>query len=103
MRIQSIRIQNYKGFRDSGTVDMGGQFTVLVGQNNSGKTAFLEALNAGGLGSKPHREYVDLADTLPPVLNPDSSVTFDVSILGRELRWLLLSNRRELHLPVTGN
>jgi AAA ATPase domain len=53
MRIEHVRLINYKGFRDSGKVGIGAKFTILVGQNNAGKTSFLEALNTRHFKSIP--------------------------------------------------
>src|SRR5712691_3903496 len=44
MRLARVRVQNYRGLQDV-TVDIDTE-TVLVGENNSGKTSFLEALRA---------------------------------------------------------
>jgi hypothetical protein len=43
MIIRRARVQNYKSIDDSGWVDLG-QVTCLVGKNESGKTAFLQAI-----------------------------------------------------------
>lgn len=45
MQISSLKIQNYKSFLDSGLIEFGPKFNVIVGENNSGKTALLEALS----------------------------------------------------------
>ena len=39
MRIKSFRVRNYKSFEDSGVHGLFTGFNVIVGQNNSGKTA----------------------------------------------------------------
>ena len=44
MRAQSFRIRNYKSIVDSGPCPLAADLTVLVGKNESGKTATLEAL-----------------------------------------------------------
>ncbi len=44
MELQQVRVQNYKCIEDSGWVDFE-QVTCFVGKNESGKTAFLQALN----------------------------------------------------------
>lgn len=44
MELKSVRIQNYRSIDDSGTVPIG-EITCLVGKNESGKTAFLQALH----------------------------------------------------------
>ncbi|MBA4248132.1 MAG: hypothetical protein C0444_07545 [Microbacterium sp.] len=44
MKLVSVRIQNYKSITDSGDVPIA-DVTALVGKNESGKTAFLQALH----------------------------------------------------------
>ena len=43
MKIEKLRVQNYKCIEDSGWVDLE-QVTCFVGKNESGKTAFLQAI-----------------------------------------------------------
>jgi predicted ATP-binding protein involved in virulence len=43
MRIDKIRIQNFKGFADE-TFHLNPRFTVFIGENGSGKTSVLDAL-----------------------------------------------------------
>ncbi len=45
MKLEKVRIRNYKSIADSGFIDISKQFTILVGKNNVGKTAFIEALS----------------------------------------------------------
>lgn len=45
MRLRSAHVRNFKSIEDSDNVLIDGAVTVLVGQNESGKTAFLKALN----------------------------------------------------------
>src|ERR1700722_14361892 len=89
MRITQIPIRNYKGFRDSDRVAIGRKFTILVGQNNSGKTAFLETLDTKTFQNKPHIAP-EVKGNYPPVHDPVSSVTFGVVVTGEELKWQLL-------------
>jgi len=44
MKLKKFRIKNYKSIIDSGYCDLARDFTILVGKNESGKTAILEAL-----------------------------------------------------------
>ena len=44
MRLTSIRVQNYRCVRDTGWFDIENSKTILVGPNEAGKTAVLEAL-----------------------------------------------------------
>ena len=43
MRVDRLRIQNFKGFEDY-TLELHPRFTVLVGDNGAGKTTILDAL-----------------------------------------------------------
>src|SRR5580700_11108517 len=43
MRLKAFRVRDYKSIRDSGRVEVG-DITCLVGKNEAGKTALLEAL-----------------------------------------------------------
>jgi energy-coupling factor transporter ATP-binding protein EcfA2 len=44
MRLKSVTIKSFRNILDSGTVDIEPDVTCLVGKNESGKTAFLQAL-----------------------------------------------------------
>lgn len=44
MYISKFRVKDYKSFRDSGDIEFKSGINIIVGQNNSGKTALLEAL-----------------------------------------------------------
>jgi predicted ATPase len=45
MYLSKFRVLNYKSFRDSGNLEFKPGINIIVGTNNSGKTAFLEALS----------------------------------------------------------
>lgn len=53
MRLKSFRIKNYKSWSDSQEIVLGNGLNVIVGQNNSGKTAMLEAMSLNFEG-RPH-------------------------------------------------
>jgi len=44
MRLSRVRIENYRSIEDSGWIEVEPEITSLVGKNESGKTAFLQAL-----------------------------------------------------------
>ena len=47
MKLKSFQIKNYKSIQDSGVIQLdNGRVAVLAGQNESGKSSVLEALNA---------------------------------------------------------
>lgn len=45
MRVEKVRIQNFQCIRDSGEITFDDHITVLVGENESGKSAILKALS----------------------------------------------------------
>jgi len=75
MLISSVEISNYKGFRQSGEIKLTSGFNVIVGQNNAGKTALLEALGLQAT-NKPHRSL----ETIPYPGSPHDLVSkFNIS------------------------
>ena len=46
MRLSSVRIQNFRGIKDL-TLELEPDITVLIGENNSGKTSIMEAIRFG--------------------------------------------------------
>ena len=44
MRLVKVKVENYRSIEDSGWVDIEPNITAFVGKNESGKTAFLQAL-----------------------------------------------------------
>jgi predicted ATPase len=54
MRIASVKVENYKSFLVSEEIHFEPGFNVIVGQNNVGKTALVEALSLQ-FDDKPHR------------------------------------------------
>jgi ABC-type cobalamin/Fe3+-siderophores transport system ATPase subunit len=88
MLLKSAKIRNFKCFLDSGTTQFGKNWTVVVGQNNSGKSTFLSALKPGGLASVPYKG-VAIDQDLPA--NPNSSLEFQIEVTGFELKRVLLS------------
>ena len=82
MHIKKLRIQNYKSFRDSGFMEFGPSFNVIVGQNNSGKTALLEALMLHNTPNKPHKRR-DVKEFHQ--LDPYSDFEVDLVLSGVDL------------------
>lgn len=83
MLIKKFRIKNYKSFLDSSQVELGAGFNIILGKNNAGKTALLEALRLQ-FQSKPHRSVGVLPTSRSPI-SPNSSVEVSLSISGEEL------------------
>ena len=44
MKIKSINIKNYKSFFNSGDIDIEDNIFALIGQNNTGKSTVLDAI-----------------------------------------------------------
>jgi predicted ATPase len=76
VKIGWLKLQNYKSYRDSGEIELAPDFTVIVGKNNSGKSALLQGLRFRGAGTKPHRSPLVDRDV---ALDPSSK--FDVEVL----------------------
>ena len=62
MLLRQAIITNYKSFLSPAKVEFGPGFNVIVGRNNSGKSALLEAISLG-FEAVPHRSPV----TIPKV------------------------------------
>ncbi len=97
MRICSFKIQNYKSFLEPRELTLEEGFNLIVGQNNVGKTALLEALSLQFKG-KPHRSQLT-AQTPITAINPNSSALVKLAVSGAELRELLLECG-EFNVPV---
>ena len=54
MHISHFQLFNYKSFRDSGALEFKPGINIIVGANNAGKTALLEALTLS-FETSPHR------------------------------------------------
>jgi hypothetical protein len=93
--ITQVHIEGYKCF-ESFDIDLG-PFTVLIGPNDSGKTAFLEAMR---VGSSLLREFV-LSDPLAPARSCKSvkSVALPLPVSDH---WRCLSEPVILHLALDG-
>ncbi|MFN2610387.1 MAG: ATP-dependent endonuclease [Actinomycetota bacterium] len=45
MRVSFIQVTNFRGFSDSGAIELGARATVLIGPNNSGKSTLIRGLH----------------------------------------------------------
>ncbi len=78
MRITNFRVRNYKSFFDSGDITFRPGFNVIVGRNNVGKTALLQALGSQ-VGSVPHKSLRTSPLSGIPASGPSLfTVTFEV-------------------------
>ncbi|NTI48974.1 AAA family ATPase [Agrobacterium rhizogenes] len=94
MKIQRVRIQSYKSFADSDWVELSPHFTVLVGQNNAGKSAFLQSLDVNTFEPQSHR-----SSKIPEnAAGMASVVNLSMVVPGEELKQLAL-NEATFFLP----
>jgi hypothetical protein len=98
VKIKSIRLKNYKCHLDTAEILIGDRFTVIVGQNSAGKTAFLEALNPNTFVNLPHR--IPQRGAFPQIPNPRSEIEYGLSLSGKELEHFLLSVGGQFLIPV---
>jgi predicted ATPase len=78
VKVSRIRLQNYKSYRDSGDIELAPDFTVVVGKNNSGKSALLQSLRFKDAGAKPHRSpLVGREVVLDPMPKFDAQVVLE--------------------------
>src|SRR5205809_3668985 len=97
MHIASFRIENYKSFRATDVINLTPGFNLVVGQNNVGKTALVEALSLTA-GPKPHRSLKSLPSPTTP-LEGNSLVDASLVISRRELIDLLRGFQAPLWVP----
>lgn len=97
MKIRSFRLQNYKCFRDVHEFALSDTLNIVIGQNNVGKTALLEALSLNFTG-KPHRSRKSKPQP-SSILNPLSIGEIRFSLSGEELREILLLGG-DFHVPI---
>jgi recombinational DNA repair ATPase RecF len=84
MYISRFKIYNYKSFRESQDLELRPGFNVIVGQNDGGKTALLQAISLR-FQYNPHRSL----KTMPAVASkagPVSRAEFTVHATAGELR-----------------
>jgi recombinational DNA repair ATPase RecF len=77
MYISRLQLLNYKSFRDSGVLEFQPGINIIVGANNSGKTALLEAQSLS-FKTSPHRSI----ETLPqPNSTPNRESVAKVTLI----------------------
>jgi predicted ATPase len=87
MFLKKFKLFNYKSYIDSESIEFTPGINIIIGQNNSGKTALLEALTLK-LSSNPHRSTKTIP-TLFSKINEKSSAEITLSIEKHELRRVL--------------
>ena len=92
MKVSHIRVENYKGFRDSGRIELDPHWNVIIGRNNAGKSALIETFRFSALSYKPHLGLHLSRGQSPP---PQSRVSYGLSVKGAELKRILLGQRSD--------
>ncbi len=87
MFIKDFQLFNYKSYLDSGKLEFTPGINIIVGRNNSGKTALLEALSLK-FTNKIHKSLKALPDT-STLLTENSRVKILFCLKKDELRLLL--------------
>src|SRR5712692_6671773 len=87
MRFLKFKVSNYKSFLESTELRLAPGINVIVGQNNSGKTALLEAMSFT-FGDRPHRSLETMPLRTSP-LPPHSTVNFSFEVDAADLRSLM--------------
>jgi len=87
MYLSKFQLFNYKSFLDSGRLEFSPGLNIIVGPNNSGKTALLEALTMN-FGNAPHRSLKTL-ETPDSKIDSESRAEIVLHLNKGELRTLL--------------
>src|SRR6266699_4105749 len=100
MYIAKFQVNNYKSFLSSQEVDLTPGFNVVVGQNNAGKTAFVEALSLHFV-DKYHISMKTIPS--PGILLHDSftsTVQIAFQLAEGEAERLMINTRSSFYMPL---
>src|SRR6266446_1810346 len=97
MRIIKFQILNYKCFRDTGSIALDRQRTLIVGKNDSGKSSLLECLGTQ-ISSNPHLSSKS-KPRISSAVDDVSRVRVSLEIAGRDIRDYLLVRNQNAHIP----
>jgi predicted ATPase len=98
MKLIRAVVENYKSFSTSISLDFAPDFNVVVGKNNAGKTALLEALSLR-FQQEPHRSLITAKERTDAMVQ-SSLVDLLVGTSGLELT-TILSSLRDIKIPFT--
>src|SRR5919199_5827157 len=97
MYLSKFQLFNYKSFFDSGLLEFSPGINIIVGQNNSGKTALLEALTLN-FDNAPHRSIKTL-ETPDSKIDSESRAEIVLHLDKGELRTLLHKIPHPIGIP----
>ena len=101
MLLTKAKIENYKSFRSSGEFNFTAGFNVIVGENNAGKTALIEALSLD-FEHIPHRS----SNTVPyrgATVNSASIINITFKLDKDELENILIDKEPQFHIPISND
>lgn len=96
MKISKVRIKNYRSIKDSGDIHFTDKFFVLAGQNESGKSSILEALNS-------YEEGKSEKDNLNFELENSGNLIQEISVTYTELEQEFFSDNLDKILELIEN
>lgn len=100
MYISKFQLNNYKSYLTSSEIELGPGFNIIVGQNNVGKTALLEALRLNLRGnSRPHKSLRTVPSTGVAV-EPNSWADISIIVSREELLDIHDNDIREFGIPI---
>jgi len=99
MYLSKFKLFNYKSFQDSGLLEFTPGINIIVGQNNAGKTALLEALTLN-FSDVPHRSIKTLNNPLSTLGNIQSKSQVSLYLDKKELRLILAQGLLPFVIPV---
>jgi predicted ATPase len=97
MRIESVRIENYKSYREPTEIKLSSGFNCIVGSNDVGKTAILEVIGLQ-FTDNPHRSLVSRPSRTAPK-NMLSRAQIEFRLSRAELMEAILSSPH-FELPI---
>jgi ABC-type cobalamin/Fe3+-siderophores transport system ATPase subunit len=98
MHISSLKVSNYKSIHCPDEISLSKGFNIIVGKNNSGKTALAEASTLR-IDDKPHRSEETIPHRGANHLE-SSEVQVELSLEGSEIRRLLVDRGRPFRVPM---
>lgn len=102
MYIAKSRTQNYKSYLASKEIEFTPGFNVIVGQNDAGKTALVEALSLH-FSDKPHLSMKTSPEQGVLLHDPaQSTIEIVFQLAEGEAEQLLVSARNEFYVPLSG-
>ncbi len=97
MKVVKARIKNYKSYLDSGEIEFAPGMNVIVGKNDAGKSALVEALSLS-FASKPHRTFATAPSAFSQV-KPESEVEMTFLLTAKDAKDYL-SQYQELYFQI---